>query len=359
MVANPPYGIAISDQRSKAIGNSDSYTNFMARAIEIAPKGVMAYITPTSWETGDKFGKFRKFLFGRMGLQTVVNLPYDVFEAPFVDTAITIGSMGNSPCVAFDVATLEKREEIDLTQIGDYLERVDWRVVATDSKLRVPQFGWAAELFDRIANVATPLGGITTSKRGIPQYKFNILSYRAQDALPFFTGQVQRYDVSESASERFVVVNRREVAFHEGPRMLARRLVSRANRLSFARTADDFVVKEAILPIKPKFNDARKLSVLLAILNSSLISFLYVSRSTAATKDDYRQVTLTGLRELPIVFPDTTSTERELARLVAARESQGGNVEELDRLIDEIVYELYGVTEEEQSAISGWLKRTG
>ena len=74
-IANPPYGITVKDKRSALIGNNDSYTNFMALAGDLAPRGILAYITPTSWETGDRFEKFRQYLFHNMALLSVVNLP--------------------------------------------------------------------------------------------------------------------------------------------------------------------------------------------------------------------------------------------------------------------------------------------
>ena len=358
-VANPPYGITIQDERSSAIGNSDSYTNFMARAIEIAPSGIMAYITPTSWETGDRFKDFRKFLFENMALGSVVNLPYDVFETPYVDTAITVGSIGHALGTNFSLATLDKREEIDLTQIGDYLEQVDWSAVETDSKLRVPQIGWAANLFAQISDIGTPLGRITNSKRGIEAYMYEIMDRPTKDARSFFTGQVQRYEVRDLTDENFVVVSERDALFHEGERILTRRIVSRANRLMSAYTKDEFVVKKDIYVIKAELEDRDSFLSLLAILNSSLTSFLYLSRSTAAVKDDFRQVTLAGLRELPVILPESPEQKSELAHLVSSYEREDADFQILDDHIDKIVYELYGVTEEEQGAIASWLSRSG
>ena len=357
-IANPPYGITVKDRRSAAIGHTDSYTNFMGLAGDLAPNGVMAYITPTSWETGERFKKFRQYLFGKMTLQSVVNLPYDVFETPYVDTAITIGMMGRPPSATFRLATLEKRSELDLTQIADYVISADWSAIAGDASLRVPLLDWAASLFGRVGARATPLGEITSSKRGIAEYKFDILNSPSANALPFFDGQVQRYEVRALSERNFVVISNREMSFHRGLRILTRRLVSRANRLSFARTYDEFVVKEAILPIKPDFDDPQKLAALLAILNSSLMSFLYLNRSTAAVKDDFRQVTLSCLRELPIIFPDATAMAK-LAQLVSARERQEGDIEDLEQRIDAIIYETYGVTNAEHEAIATWLARPG
>ncbi len=356
-IANPPYGITVKDRRSAAMGHADSYTNFMGLAVEIASNGVMAYITPTSWETGERFQKFRQFLFGKMALQSVVNLPYDVFDTPYVDTAITIGTMGQPP-KWFGIATLEKRTELDLTRIGDYMTRVDWSVVSGDSGLRVPMLDWAVNLFGRVGSNATPLGQITSSKRGIEAYQFDILTRAEPDTLPFFSGQVQRYEIQSPLADNFVAVSNRELTYHRGPRIWTRRIVNRSNRLLSALTSDDFVVKKDIYVTKSSFDDRHKISALLAILNSSLMSFLYLSRSAAAVKDDFRQVTLSGLRELPIIFPDRKGTQ-ELAELVAARERQENDIEDLERRIDNIVYRTYGITDAEQEAIETWLARSG
>ena len=358
VIANPPYGITVKDRRSAAIGHADSYTNFMGLAGDLAPNGIMAYITPTSWETGERFKKFRQHLFGKMALRGVVNLPYDVFETPYVDTAITIGAMGKPTPSEFRLATLDKRAELDLTQIADYMCTVDWSAVAGDEGLRVPLLDWAADLFSRMGAKATPLEKIAFSKRGIEAYQFDILSNQEAGASPFFGGQVRRYAIQQSPDDNYVVVSERQSSYHEGPRIWTRRIVSRANRLMSALTCDEFVVKKDIYITKPNFDDEHKLAALLAILNSSLMSFLYLSRSTAAVKDDFRQVTLAGLRELPIIFPDE-KTIAELAQLVEIREKQDGDVSDLERRIDAIIYRTYGVTDDEQEAVKAWLAQSG
>ena len=358
LIANPPYGITVKDRRSAVIGHTDSYTNFMGLAVDLAPTGLMAYITPTSWETGERFKKFRQYLFGKMALQSVVNLPYDVFETPYVDTAITIGSIGKPPPAELRLATLDKRADLDLTHIADYMTEVDWSAVAGDAGLRVPLLDWAAGLFGRVGAKATPLGKITSSKRGIEAYQFTILSNPEPDAMPFFAGQIQRYEVQPSASDNYVAVSDRESPYHKGLRIWTRRIVSRANRLMSALAYDEFVVKKDIYVTILNFDDPQKLAALLAILNSSLMSFLYLNRSAALVKDDFRQVTLSGMRELPIIFPDAKAMS-ELVELVANRESRNGDIADLERRIDAIVYRTYGVTEGEQAAIAEWLARPG
>ena len=358
-IANPPYGITIRDQRSKAIGQTDSYANFMALATEIMNRGVISYITPTSWETGERFKRFREFLFGNVSLRTLVNLPYDVFENPYVDTAISIGIVGKSSPKSFDLATFQKRRQLDLTQISDHLEPIGWSLVTSDAKMRVPLLGWGASIYYRISKNAPTLNDIANLKRGIESYRYDILEERPNGALPFFSGQLLRYEISPSHHQEFVVVGDRDKPYHRGARILTRRIVNRANRLMSALTDEEFVVKKDLYSLKLRSEQRNELTVLLAILNSSLMSFFYLSRSAAATKDDFRQVTLAGLRELPVIFPGDKDSEVELVRLVEMRERRLKETDTVDRQIDQMVYNLYGITDSEKSAIQDWLSQPG
>ena len=54
---------------------------------------------------------------------------------------------------------------------------------------------------------------------------------------------------------------------------------------------------------------------LLASLNSRLLSFAYLEQDAAATKDDFRQTTLDGLRQLPIRRIHFTTGAKERSAL--------------------------------------------
>ena len=174
-----------------------------------------------------------------------------------------------------------------------------------------------------------------------------------------FDGQVSRYVVVPPTMRRFVSVNERTLSVHTGPRILTRRIVSRSNRLMSAIVSEDFVVKKDLYSLQCDSLDSAELPMLLAILNSSLISFIYLSRSAAATKDDFRQVTLAGLRELPIMLPDSDAQKSELTELALTRSKIVDESREVDAMIDEIVYRSYGVSRIEREQIEFWLSRRG
>jgi hypothetical protein len=111
-------------------------------------------------------------------------------------------------------------------------------------------------------------------------------------------------------------------------------------------------------------------SFVLGVLNSKLISYLYVNTSSIATKDDFRQTTLAELRKLPIpkLSGNDVRQERMVSlaeamldlhrKLAAAKTPQEKTALErqiaaTDAEIDKLVYELYGLTEDEIKIVEG------
>jgi hypothetical protein len=89
-----------------------------------------------------------------------------------------------------------------------------------------------------------------------------------------------------------------------------------------------------------------------------------------AQKDDFPQVHISALRDLPIPTPDTGRHDRmvelvqqmlDLQREHVAAEAAlddrrhilAEKIAQLDRLIDALVYDLYGLTDEEIAIVEG------
>ena len=121
-------------------------------------------------------------------------------------------------------------------------------------------------------------------------------------------------------------------------------------------------------------NDIPSTLYVLGILNSRLISYLYVNASSIATKDDFRQTTLAELRRLPIRAIDFTNAKEKnmrdtLVKLVdkilefhkqlakanfdSEKEPIERQIKATDKKIDELVYQLYGLTEKEIKVVEG------
>src|SRR5664280_1182870 len=110
------------------------------------------------------------------------------------------------------------------------------------------------------------------------------------------------------------------------------------------------------------------LQYVLGILNSKLISWLYINSSSIATKDDFRQTTLAELRRLPI--PCQTKGDKghdalvaHVGRMLKLHEELASaklpddqtrltrDIAATARAIDGLVYALYGLTPAETALV--------
>jgi len=127
---------------------------------------------------------------------------------------------------------------------------------------------------------------------------------------------------------------------------------------------------QSILPI----NNEYSLYYFLGLVNSSVLSFYFLKRSQVGQRDDFPKIVLKETRSLPIRtinFDDPQDKSRHdhivklVERMLDAKEklSNAKTEAETNRLemqcqtidcqIDEAVYELYGLTEEEIKIVEG------
>jgi type II restriction/modification system DNA methylase subunit YeeA len=93
----------------------------------------------------------------------------------------------------------------------------------------------------------------------------------------------------------------------------------------------------------------------LALLNSTLLSFYKTKNSGSAKKDDFTQITLSDIRQLPIPIVDDIM-QLPIVKLVDdILEAKKTNQETKDKetQIDQLVYQMYGLTEEEIKIVEG------
>ena len=133
-------------------------------------------------------------------------------------------------------------------------------------------------------------------------------------------------------------------------------------------TDKKFVFKKDVNPFILTTN-SMETEYLLGIINSRLISYLYVNTSSIALKDDFRQTTLTELRELPVpnlskgdkTHDDIVKDVRSIITLkekVALDKNNEQNpaierqIVSLEKKIDEQIYRLYRLTNKEIATIA-------
>jgi len=337
--------------------------------------GFVGYISSITWETGENFAKLREEMFTKHGVSEVINLPFNTFEDAYVDTGVYI--LCGKPSPEYRIFRYSKKAKIDslkdavpITVPTSLVTAPDFRLVLDPNAQRI--------LLRASTNAKfKPLGEFTKSTQGLAADRFQRgASAKSSEWYPFGEqAQAYRYDfVVEERSFAYMRDNPSLKQFYEAePKILIRRIINRQDRLDAAFCDEQMVFKKDINPFvltvtkpSPKF--------VLGIINSTLLSYLYVNTSAIATKDDFRQTTLAELRRLPIPFPDFTnkadkSRHDKLVVLVdkmlglmpklraATAESEKAVLQNAvtatDQEIDKLVYELYGLMPDEIKLVEG------
>jgi len=380
VIGNPPYGAWFEDQESEYFqshyqvfgGVSDVYLCFIEKGTKVLSEGGrLSYIIPSAWLGGPRYVPLRSFLLDRQ-IETILMLPFDVFEDAYIDTAVVVLS-GKPPDTSHVVRTYTygKREKIAAIGLADQdyeqVAQETWRSLDDNKYVLDPS---TVTLLRRLRETCDrTMGDVALVKRGV-LFDESLLADTRQTPQHhrYFEGDVYRYranvkldrwvEFGDAMSER-----PREFFWFEGTRILLRRLVSRRQRLMATLVTETFITNKNLYSVIPADQDLDA-RALLTVLNSKLISYLYLKQVSQATKDDFPQVTIRDIRALP--FPPKTQLQDMSNQLVpvaqrmldlhnklaaatipADKKLYQRQIEVTDGEIDGLVYELYGLTEEE------------
>lgn len=387
VIGNPPYGASFNSVESEFLTETyevfksvrDSYVCFVERAMSLLrTEGVLSYVIPASWIGGPAYSGFREFLL-RYTIDNVVSLPFDIFADAYVDTLIVVVSKKEPP-VDHNVATYvyPKKAQIQSVQLRpeDYMrvKQSVWTELTDDRKLVLDSS--ATRLVARIKrDFGTSLGDYLTMKRGV-LFDPSLLTENktGEDSFPYFEGDVYRYQIVARLDQWVEYGPKmtewpKDFTWFEGRRILLRRLVNRQQRLMASITDTTFITNKNLYSMKSKCADVTEFA-LLAILNSRLVSYLYLNQVSQATKDDFPQVTIRDVLALPCPQVSKNAHDRlaELAQKMLSLKQQyvasetslddrrhilATQIEVLDQQIDSLVYELYGLTDDEIAIVEG------
>ena len=341
----------------------------------------MSYIIPSAWLGGPRYIPLRKFLLDRQ-IDTIVMLPFDVFKDAYIDTAVLVVAE-DQPDSSHVVRTYTygKREKIAAIGLADQdyeeVPQETWRSLDDNKYVLDPS---TVRLLRRLSETCDrTIGDVALVKRGV-LFDDSLLvdSRKTHNHHRYFEGDVYRYranmqlghwvEFGDEMSEK-----PKDFFWFEGTRILLRRLVNRQQRLMATLATETFITNKNLYSVITADEDLDA-HALLAVLNSKLVSYLYLKQVSQATKDDFPQVTIRDIRAL--VFPSETSLQGMSTRLVPAvqrmldlhkrlatatipadKNLYQRQVEATDEEIDALVYELYGLTEEEIAIVERCAQR--
>lgn len=345
----------------------------LAMLQKLAPKGLLGFISSITWQTGENFSKVRELLFTKYGLVELVNLPFDTFENAYVDTGIYV--LSNEATDHYQIHCFPKKDKYPS------LAHIPFEIIPR-TMILPPDYKIVLNLLARIlyerANADNTnfysLGTITKSTQGLAGNKFKLKPEPINDNwYPFFNnGQVYRYHIDKNGSAYTDMSEYPSLKeyYDAKPKILIRRIINRDDRLMAMYSDDKMVYTKDTNPFIVVDSEYDPM-FMLGIINSKLISFLYLGNSSIATKDDFRQTTLAELRKLPIPRFIKINTKHQalisyvkqrinLEQIISnARTSQdkeflSNQIIAVDQQIDDIVFDLYNIKSEKE-AINKWI----
>lgn len=282
----------------------DTSVVFKIKCIELTKNnGYVSFVTTITWQTGENYEDVRKFLFENVNLIELINLPFNVFADAYVDTGIFI--LRKQPfdrhyriCNFNKKAQITSLETLTFRTVNDQMyDEKTWKIVLNPDAQRILKRALTK-------HNSIPLGEISISTQGLAPSRFELKESPENGDFPYLLkGQVFQYLFSKEELA-YTSMNDKEnlKRFYEaGPKILFRRLINRQDRLTVGYNDEKCVFKKDINPFII-INENIHTKYALAILASKLISFMYVNTSSIATKDDFRQTTLSEIRQIPIVI---------------------------------------------------------
>ncbi|MBA4156068.1 MAG: N-6 DNA methylase [Gemmatimonadetes bacterium] len=406
VVGNPPYVFG-RDWKALGIGDPtkqylvsrytaspyqmDMFSLFMEKVAQVCrPGGWIGQIVPNVWLTNTYSALTRRFVLNHAGNLSIAVPPPDVFPGITVDTVVYVYQRTAEPGKEISIRAFLDGQVQETAQMDITPYRSGERPISTALSAH------AASLVYRLHDSCPPLGEFCKITRGVHPYRVGGYGTTAfgsgpqtrrdvkerpyhtptmADGLrPFIYGRDLRRFTPPIATE-FVkygpwLAEPRNAEFFEGARVYSRKILG--GRLIVTVETTNSIADQQVYITKPSFAEVSAY-YLAAVLGSRLISF-YIRGFYDEVNDAFPQIKVGQLRSLPIHridFSDEADRARHdrmvemVERMVALHKQLTAaqtahektllqrQIESTDRLIDRLVYELYGLTEAEVRMVEG------
>jgi len=402
VIGNPPYVFT----RNEGFTESEKayfYKHFLHQSVQLNTFGLfteqvfrllreggsMGFITPNNWLTIDTFAPLREFIISKTGNLSIINILDRVFEAANVDTAITLCSKVNPSTLK--VAEMQDKlitnsHEVSLGLIKPpaYIIQIS---LLKDSKSQL--------ILDKIERQAKGLGELCTVSTGLKAYQigkgkpsqtqrekanrvFHNIKPINKTYGRYLNGiDVRRYQIEWSGTYLsygdWLAEPRKSVPF-KGPRILVRQIPSKPPYLVHGIFTDEQFYNDINSMVVFSPTSEYSLNYFLGLINSRLLSFWFQKMYDKLQRKIFPQFKVKELGSFPvrpINFSDPADKARHnrMVRLVesmlelhkykatvkiqALQNQIQRQIIATDRQVDELVYELYGLTPDEIAVVEG------
>ena len=393
VIGNPPYlgrsttFLDIEKQYINSLFNSSEgkyelYHLFLEKGVRlIKNNGYLSYITPQTWLSIKQATKLRKLLLGKTNLLKIVSIRQKIFDVS-VDNVISLFQFSNKsqPIKIFEI----KNSDNFIEKVKKPINEIDQTYIKNTEEAIIDVYfnKNKSDISDKIKNNSKELSAICYAKDGIKvvgkakEFAFAKEKYSAS-FFPMIVGRnIDKYylkwgglfccrDKEQIEKHNATDIRLREEFIFKRPKILIRKT---GREIIAAWDDNEYYYEQSLFSISKQDSDSKiDLKYILGILNSKLSSYL-LRINPFSKKDTFPQIRLHWLKNFPLKKidfsnpSDKASHDRMVAlvdqmlnlnkKLNSAKLPQEKNllkrqIEAADKQIDQLVYELYDLTEEE------------
>ncbi len=394
----PPSFVDYYFKRYTSVENRiNIYAIFVERSLSLLNKsGVLGYIIPNSILYQSSYTKLRKKILDHYGINKIIRLPDDTFVKVKAETVILVLTKDKSDdceCIIFDrqdkinsISGEDAKEEKVLHPKEWLLNDFNVFDIYTGKEI--------TNLLGKIANDRIKLEDLCDFTLGITPYdkykghtqkqikeKVFHATFAKDDSFKKLLdgADVSRYKVTWNGTG-YISYGKwlgapREKRFFVGDRILIRQIVSGSPlRIYAAYTNEELYNVQSIFNILVKNDCKLHTKYFLGIINSKLMNFYHSNKFLDLSKNLFQKILIQNCKLFPMQTIDFQSVNEKSQhdkmvflvdkmieakkQLAAATTEKDGTYYEnmcnaIDRQIDQLVYELYGLTEEEINIVEG------
>jgi hypothetical protein len=362
------------------VKKSDLYCCFFEQGMHLLKSGArFGIIVSNGWLRLDSFQNLRQKLLSETRLQTIIEFSDDVFEQASVKTTIVVFDKDKVSRNLIQVATIDAASHLQGLQfktIGQLTFQNTYKQIfdlSIDEK--------AESIKSKMVRKSSPLGqeyqlafGLKTGDDSV----FLTNRKKDKDHKPLLRGaDIHRYSCEFKGEYVWYVpekmtTHRRTARPGTAERFEQPKMLIRDTGGALEGTYDDaaFYVKD-VLVVSQESSDADRLKFLCGILNSQLMKFYYESSfpTLHVQRDELASL---PIRAIDLDDPADKAKHDRMVNLVqrmldlhkqqqaassdATRDRLQREINVTDEQIDALVYELYGLTEEEIRIVEGEAK---
>ena len=408
-IGNPPYVLLSPDIHSASeieytrkfkVSNYkvDLYHLFIEKGIDILKQnGKLGFIIPSTWLT-QKFTKpLREFVINNTHLEQLLLFQYLVFTDANVFTQILIlkkqaKATNSNRIMAATVSSAEQFNELTPKKWNNIIQG-DIISSSEDSVIEIRQFDAVGKVVNKIIFTNPMLKEVARASLGCQAYNsskhtkeqiknrvFHADKKLSNEYLPELAGKdVGRYTLQRLKGTWIKygswLHDYRTMDWLTGPRILVREISCKPPyRIQAVYTEDLYCNYKTILNVNPSNKTVFSMKYLCGLLNSKLISTVYEKTSNKIISNAFPRLSVGDLKNLPIKnidfdnqrekeFHDNIaklvdnllklSTQLQTAKLETQRQQIQRTINHSESKIDELVYGLYGLADEEIKIVEG------